>query len=170
MRFRYLCLTLGLFYTTSIATGSLWAAEMRQFNAIRTPAKVASLLPVSAEPVAEVAPVAIGVVAKAIREFAAAWNTPAVFNMITDDFVDKSILQDSTATNVPRDAKLKILAIQGVQTLQQARLKSPTGKDILLSTVIATVRTQIEFNDPTSGFVRLEGTNDYFLEVKEELG
>lgn len=127
MRLRPLCLTLGLFCAASLGASALWAAEMRQFNAIRTPANVASLLPVGAEPVAEVAPVAVGVVAKAVREFAAAWNTPAVFNMITDDFVDKSILQNSTATNIPRDAKLKILAIQGVQTLQQARLKSQTG-------------------------------------------
>lgn len=143
------------------------SAEMRQFNAIQSPAQVASLLPVGATPVTNIQPVPPAAIERTIRQFAAAWNTPDVNNFIAADFFDKSLFGDAFANKVPRDATLRVQSIQGIQTLQQALVTAPSGERQLISTVVATANTQIEFNDPTLGFVSLTGTNDYFLEVVE---
>lgn len=145
------------------------AREMRRFNAIRTPQQVAQLGGVQVDPVDRILPVDPRVAREAITRFIGAWNTPLINSVLAENFVDKSRFLDSTATNVPRTARLRLLSIQGVQTIAQGRRSSEEGERQLISTVVATVRTQVEFNDATSGFVRLEGTNDFYLTVTELL-
>ena len=86
-------------------------------------------------------------------------------SILADSFYDKSRLLDVMDTQVPRDARLSIQSIQGIQTLQQYRVPDAGGRDSLVSIVSATVRTQLEFNS-TNGFVRLPGTNEFLLKVK----
>ncbi|MEM7406341.1 MAG: hypothetical protein AAF458_13670 [Pseudomonadota bacterium] len=145
------------------------AREMRRFNAIRTPQQVAQFGGVQVDPVDRILPVDPRVARDAITKFIGAWNTPLINSILAENFVDKSRFLDSTATNVPRNARLRLLSIQGVQTIAQGRRSSEDGERQLISTVVATVRTQVEFNDATSGFVRLEGTNDFYLTVTELL-
>ena len=67
---------------------------------------------------------------------------------------------------VPRDAKLRIQSVQGIQTLQQyIKPGSGTSRGELVSIVSATVRTQLEFNSSTAGFVSRTGTNEFLLEI-----
>jgi hypothetical protein len=68
---------------------------------------------------------------------------------------------------VPRDAVLRVLGVQGVQTLEQYVQADDSGQAMLVSRVSATVRTQVEFDDPAAGFQRREGTNEIVLLVKE---
>ncbi len=83
--------------------------------------------------------------------------------MLATNFYDKSRLLDALNTNYPRDAKLRILAVQGVQTLAQYVQAGAGGVEQLVSRVSVTARTQVEFNDPRTGAQRLEGTNEYIL-------
>ena len=69
-------------------------------------------------------------------------------------------------TLVPRDAILSVQSVQGIQTLQQYLMPADEGED-LVSIVSATVRTQLEFNNPSTGFVRLPGVNEFVLQVTQ---
>ncbi len=81
---------------------------------------------------------------------------------------DKSRLLDVIAEEVPRDAKLRIVSVQGINTLDQYQRKV-TDRLVQVSMVSAIVRTQIEFTLPKFGFQRLDGTAEFTLEVTERL-
>jgi len=159
-----------LFCLATVLAATAHAAEMRRFQPIRSPVR-ALTAEQGAEPVAKIRPVAREKVDEAIKQLAAKWNTPEATEMLSEDFFDKSRLADSMAdaTKVPRDAKVRLVAVQGAQTLQQATRSDPDGARVLVSVVRVTATTQVEFNDPDEGFVRLEGANSYLLEIKEKL-
>ena len=87
--------------------------------------------------------------------------------MLADNFYDKSRLADALTTNVPRDARLRVVAIQGMQTLNQYLQNTPSGVEQRVSRVSVTVSTQVEYNDPQSGFRHLDGSNEYILRITE---
>ncbi len=168
-KFLTFILLIAAFLTTSTNAG-----EMRRYNPIRTPVLVASLLPEippGAEFVKEIMPIDRQIASKAVKDFAEAWNTPNMLNLLDSDFFDKSLLNNAMAskTKVPSDARLRLLSIQGIHTLQQVIASDPVYDRILHSIVLVTAKTQIEFNDAGEGFVRLPGTNDFLLQVKEKL-
>jgi hypothetical protein len=70
---------------------------------------------------------------------------------------------------LPRDAKLRVLGIESIQTLEQTIDVTPDDQQTRISVVTATVRSQLEFDDPVSGFTRLDGTNEFLLRIKEPL-
>jgi len=139
----------------------LHAQESRQFNRIATPQT--QLLPPGARAVVRVRPIAAAQVELAMQAVALAWNTPQLEPLLAPNFYDKSRLLDALNSAYPRDAKLRILAVQSVQTLGQYMQSQAGGDEQMVSRVAVTVRTQVEFNDPRTGAQHLEGTNEYIL-------
>lgn len=158
-----LILALTLFCATTVAE----ARELRRLNRIQTPDQSAALLPTGAVRIARVNPVPRAEVERFLDAFARDWNSGNQGGYVADDFVDRARLAENQDIRVPRDAVLKVQAVQGVQTVQQARLTTDDGERRVVSTVSATVRTRIEFNDQTLGFVVLTGTNDFLMEFQE---
>jgi len=149
-------------------TGSVpWAGSMRQFQPIKTPEGPVAAVPEGFETIADIRPVDREIVRKFMEDLANNWNTPQMLQMLSEDFYDKSLFHDSmmTVTKVPFDAKLKILSIRSIRTLQQMVGEDPQYGRVCVSIVEVTALTQILLNDPEAGFVKLEGVNDYLLRV-----
>lgn len=134
------------------------AREARRMSTIQRP----GALPENARRPSVMVPVDRGAVEQAVRAVAQAWNTGRLSDLLAADLEGGSRLQDTLAEVLPRDAKLTVLAVQGVSTLDQYL---QGGKRF--STVLVSVRTQVEFNDPRVGFQRLEGLNEWYFRVEE---
>ncbi len=79
-----------------------------------------------------------------------------------------AVLLDALDTKVPRDARLRVLAIDSIHTLEQSTSPGGAGrKPVRKSLVAVIVRTALEFNDPLEGFQRRDGENEYIFEVQE---
>ncbi|MCP5041853.1 MAG: hypothetical protein GY944_12560, partial [bacterium] len=103
------------------------------------------------------------------KEIYDAYNTPELAEHLADDFYDGQRLVDSIDAQVPRDARMRVLAIQAPQTLSQRREQGPSG-DVLVSTISVSVRAQLEYSDPRRGFQRLEGTSELVIRIREAAG
>ncbi len=145
----------------SLMTATVDAREFRRTAPIITPTSA----PPGLNPVDKIQPVDRRVIEDAIQKLMDAWNTGGLENLLSDNFFDKARLLDAIAEDVPRDARIRILAVEGVQTLQQ--FVGPEDGDgfLLISVVTAIVRTQVEFDDPVLGFRRLEGRGEYVFEI-----
>lgn len=137
------------------------APHAREFRAL-TPIVRPEAPPPGAQAVAVIRPVPRLWVEQAVHAVARAWNTGELDPLFAADFTAKSRLLDTIAEVVPRDARLNILGIQAVSTLNQYRLG-----EALVSTVSAVVRGQVEFIDPRTGYQRLEGTAEWYFRVEE---
>lgn len=162
MRHALLILLTALFAACSLAQ----AQETRQFNRIAIP-DAAQRLPPGARALASPQPVSPERIDEAVQAVVTAWNTPKLAPLLADYFYGKSRLLDALNTKVPRDAKLRVLSVQGMQTLLQYVQKNESGVEQLKSRVSVTVRTQVEYNDPQAGFQRLDGTNEVILIITE---
>ena len=89
--------------------------------------------------------------------------------VLAESFFDRDRLVDNLTEALPRDAKLRVLGVESIQTLEQTIEVAPDGRQTRISVVSATVRSQFEFTDAVSGFIRLDGTNEYLLRIKEPL-
>ncbi len=142
------------------------AAEFRMLNPIRTPD---TALPEGAKEVDQIRPVDRELVRLIMEKLLSAWNGPELTKLLSDTFFDKLRLEFKL-TEIPRDAKLRLLGLQGMQTLSQHIQKNDkTGSKDVVSRVSVTARTQIEFNDLQSGFQRIPGVNEYVIQVKQKL-
>jgi hypothetical protein len=141
------------------------AREFRTLNEIQA----AALVPDSAAAVQKLIPVNQALVDQAVEQIMSQWSTPAMQEYLGKDFYDANRLEDVIDTLVPRDAEIRILGVSGVQTLQQYVEESATGVPVRVSRVSVTVRTQLEYNDPENGLVRLPGTTEYILKFREAL-
>ena len=145
------------------------APEARQFRLlipIATHEAPTAQLPEGAIPVDEVTPWQRSELEPIVRDLIAKWNTPQMAETLDEGFYDKSRLLDSINSGLPREATLRLQSIQGIQTLQQYVVPDPdgiTGKRVTLVSV--TVRTQIEFNSPTQGFVNRPGVIELILKI-----
>jgi hypothetical protein len=108
------------------------------------------------------------IVAKAMQDLAAAWNTPNLDSMLDRNFVDKSRLEDTLLQAVPRDAELRVLGMRGINTLRQDFRVLPNGNLLRTSIVSVITDTQTEFDDPVQGFQRLDGVQEYVFRIEEE--
>lgn len=152
----------------ALSTDHVFSQEFRALRPIATPETAP--LPAGAQPVdGAFVPVDRRAVEEATRDLLAKWNTPEFGDALAETFFDRTRLQDALDTAVPRDARLGLLSVQGVQTLDQQVVPDPTGLpiDTVVSTVSATVRLQAEFNDPSRGFQRREGVNELILRVTQ---
>lgn len=136
------------------------AREFRVMNAIPAPAR----LPDGASAVQELTPVDRRIIEATVRKLAESWNTQDLEKYLGDDFYDKQRLSDNIRNFIQRDGKLRVLGVQGQQTLQQYK---ENGK--LVSRVSVVVNTQIEFNHPTAGFQRFPGRTELVFKVKQRL-
>jgi hypothetical protein len=86
-----------------------------------------------------------------------------------EELYDSARLTQAVQRNVPKDAKLRLLSVQGVQTLQQYRLE-PTANSggKLVSVVTALANTQLEYQG-ANGLVSLPGRNEYRLKITQAL-
>jgi hypothetical protein len=138
-----------------------YAQEGRAFNPIARPAARAAL-PDGAVRVTPPRSISRERIERAVATVAAAWNDRRVGEVLSRDFPRAQELADAMQTRVPRDASLRVLAIQGWRVLDQYAL---AGK--LVSKVSITLRTQVEFNDAASGFQAREGVNEYVLKLSD---
>ena len=156
---------ISILFLALIMPSYIYASELRHIRPIPTP----GVPPRKALPPEKIKPVPRELVEDAVKELIQAWNNNNLEEVLSEDFYDKDLLLDAMSEKVPRDAELRILSIQGIQTLSQHVEVEPSGEKWLVSTVSATVRTQVEFNDPDTGFQRREGTNEYIFLVKEKV-
>lgn len=141
------------------------AREFRVINPIVTPERI----PQNAERIDRLRPVNRKLVEQAVRAMAEAWNSGRLDPILDPDrFYNKDRLLDTIAEVVPRDARLTVLSVGGVTTLEQY-FQPRKGYKHQISVVAAIVRTQIEFTDPEQGFLRLEGRNEFVFEIAERV-
>lgn len=162
----YRGLLLPLIVAGSFTQGGI-ASEFRSRIPIRTPARP----PEGAVRVSTVQPVDPRLVEDAVRKLYAAYgySTGAIAGMLAPSFPDRSRLLNTINQRVPRDARLRVLGIQSIRTLDQfLRTDAASGAEERVSTVTATVRSQLEYNDRDVGFQRLEGTIEYLFRVKQK--
>ncbi len=143
----------------------LWAAEFRSIQPISKPIGKSTRAD-GAEAVAEPVPVARGAIESATRELLAAWNAGDLEGALDEEFFDKSRLLDAVDERVPRDATIRLLGVQGSQTLEQYE-RMENGVTILESVVSVTATTQMEFTDASMGFRQLRGMNEFVLRIEQ---
>lgn len=114
-------------------------------------------------------PVPVALVKQQVEGLVSRWNTPEMQQDLAKSFRDSQRLMENMDVVVPRDATMRLMAVQGVQTLKQFKRAGEDGEPAhRVSIVSATVSTQLEYQSP-SGFVRLPGVNEFVLEISEEL-
>lgn len=141
-----------------------WAQEFRTLNPVSTPLRP----PKGAIPVENIQPVSHGTVENAVREIFSTWNKGSLEKYIGNEFYDRTRLMDSMMTNVPKDANIRFISLQGNQTINQYQKRSESGNLQIISTISVNAITQIEFNDISKGFRKLDGTNEYIIRITEE--
>lgn len=143
-----------------------WAAEFRLPTSFPV-SKEAN--PPAPAPEATV-PVDRALVEKGIQQVLSAWNKGDLDKHVSKELFDKTRLLDNIQTKVPRDAVIRLLGMQGVQTLGQRSKVDPKhpGRSLMVSTVSITAQTQINFNEPGRGYQRVEGTNEFILKITQE--
>ncbi len=151
-----------------LLSGVSQASEFRSFRPVLTPSIGAATVGTALRSRSVMKPVSRDIAGKAMEKIIAAWNENSVGSVLGDDFFDKSRVDDAMNAKVPRDARIEVLAIRSVQTLGQQIVDSAHGR-LLVSRVSVTARTQLTFNDPTNGYQRREGTNEYILRIKQRL-
>ncbi|MBP7232883.1 MAG: hypothetical protein KBA28_13235 [Syntrophaceae bacterium] len=153
-------IAITIFFASVTASGQ----EFRTINAVPTPGKT----PSGASLLEEVRPIAKNQATESIGKVMSSWNSGEIQQFLGNDFYDKNGLTDAIGSKVPRDAAIRILSVQGVQTLQQFQKKKDGGGNEIISEVSVTADTQIEYNDPTKGFVKFSGLNEYIIRITEE--
>ena len=156
-------LTIILFITIIGSTAE--ARQFRMTTPITTPNVTPAGLPEGSKPVETIVPLSRSEVEPKVRAIVSKWNTSDMAATLGEDFYQKSRLMDVVDAGVPTDASLRLLSIQGVQTLQQYRVPDSSDQsEKLVSLVSVTVNTQLEYRS-TSGHVRIPGTNEMIIKV-----
>lgn len=139
------------------------AQEGRAFNPIARPA-ARPALPDGALRVTPPLPVPRERVEAAVATVAKAWSDKRLETVLAPGFQRRAELADAMQAKVPRDAKLRVVAIQGWQVLDQHRRDGE-----LVTQVSVTVRTQVEFSD-AAGFQARDGTNEWVMTIRTREG
>lgn len=95
-----------------------------------------------------------------LQDIVSSWNTDHFGEYLSDDFYDRERLLRAINDKVPKDARLRMLALQDVRLLEQKEEEEETSY-----IVSASVRTSLEFEDPNEGFQSLEGENELILKI-----
>ena len=166
---RVLGLLFSLFFLAVFVPFQVNGRGFRRLNQISSPAK-AKKMPNGAKAVKKTIAIPRQVLRKAVMDVMSSWNKQDFETALDDTLYDKRRLLDSMDRKAPADARIRVIATRGIQILQQyiTPADSAHGKPVLTSVVKATVRSQIEYNDPQKGFQRIDGTNDYILRLTME--
>tara|TARA_R110002049_G_scaffold116188_1_gene268619 strand:- start:426 stop:938 length:513 start_codon:yes stop_codon:yes gene_type:complete len=154
---------------TLIVPASVESRQFRAIQAIPTPQTLTRDLPPGAVVSETIEPIPHETVERRMGQLIAKWNTPEMEETLAQEFYDRTRLLDTVETQVPKDAKLRLLGVQSAQTLQQYHLPGPNGRFATQVSIVAAVaRTQIEYSG-AGGLVRLPGTNEFLLKVEKTL-
>jgi hypothetical protein len=143
----------------------VFGQEMRAINPVSTPAR----LRIGGEAVEKPIPLNVETVRSNVERVFDTWNNGDVSNMLSDNFYDKARFGDAMQTDIPRDSKLKVVGMGAMQTLEQRIVTDPDGTRRRVTLGSVNVNSQVEFNDPKNGFVRVPGTNEIVFEMSEKL-
>ena len=114
-------------------------------------------------------PVDRKVVDEAVRMIFENYNTPAMEDMLADDFNDKTRVLDAIE-GIPRDAIIRVRSVQGIQVYDQTFTPSPSGgPGIRTSIVSVTVDAQMEFTGADGQKERRIGVNELILRIHERI-
>jgi len=139
--------------------------EFRRRLAIPSPSQLAP----GVRPVANPQPVDRKVIEAGVEQIFAAFSEGGrgIDRLLANDFVNRQRLIDDIGVRVPRDARLRVIAVQSVRTMEQVETTGDDGRPVRISRVVATVRSQLEYNDPIAGFRRLDGVADYIFRIEQ---
>jgi len=156
-----------LIFVFSILVLPQWAIgqEMRSINPIATPVR----LKIGGDVVKQPVPLDTEKVRNNVEGLFNKWNNGDVTDMLSDNFYDKTRFGDAMQTNIPRDSKVKVMGMGSVQTLEQRIVTDPDGSKRKVTLGSVNVNSQVEFNDPSKGFVRVPGTNEIVFEMSEKI-
>ncbi|MDX1922458.1 MAG: hypothetical protein SFW65_04955 [Alphaproteobacteria bacterium] len=136
------------------------ASEFRDINRINRKGAV----PAGAQEVETLKMVDRALVRQAVEKIMASWNTPQLEKYLGEKFHNKERLMDTISTFAQRDAKVTVLAIQNLNTLQQF-----TDGSNIVSRVSVIARTQIQFTDPNLAAKTADGTVEYILKITQPI-
>jgi hypothetical protein len=106
------------------------------------------------------------VVEEAVHRIYAAYNTPDFRQYLSERFYDPERLVEAIAEKVPREAVLRLVSINSIQTVSQQPAKDELGRETVESLVLVVVRAQMEFTN-AQGFQRREGESELVLRFRE---
>ena len=173
--------------TTIICTLAFQTAQARQFRRmapipvqpsaeVLDPSSGMSVLSPSGanatlQTIEELTPLNEQLIVNEVQKIVQSWNTAGLSTYLHEYFPQRFQLLSVLQRDIPRDAKLQMLAIQNISTLNQA-LGLTTGYNTRnrISTVVATVHLQLRFIDPFKGVVTLPHTSQFYLRVVEVEG
>jgi len=145
------------------------AQEFRQMRPIAAPGvQEKAPAPEGAKEVPRIRLLDRKAVEKAMQMLVDSWNTQGMANHLLETFYDKSRLMDVLEGKIPRDARLRLLAVRSFRILNQY-LKPASDGDLLISSVSVTARTQVEWNHPVQGFQRYPGEQVYILRITQKV-
>lgn len=171
--FSFASLALALMFITLFGfalLGFTLPADAREFRAIK-PISAMAIIPEGAQPPQEFKPVPTELVDQAVEQLMEAWGTPQMQDYLSKNFFDKDRLTDVIDTLVPRDALVRVLSVQGIQTVQQWEEVAPNDPQTMLrvSRVSVVVRTQLEFTNVDGVLETKPGTTEYILKFKQRI-
>lgn len=150
-----------------LVSGTAAAQTFRSFQAIPVPdAATRQAILLRGGAAAGIRQVPRDVVEEAVRRIYAAYNTPDFPQYLSELFYDPERLAEAIAEKVPREAALRLISINSVQTVSQKPAKDERGRDTLESLVLVVVRAQMEFTN-AQGFQRREGESELVLRFRE---
>lgn len=163
----FTCISILLLLLILSSQNNAHARQFRLIKPIATADQSDSSLPAGAESVEQIQGFKRSEIEPLVRDVISKWNTSDMSSILSDEFYDKSRLLDVMDTGVPRDATITIQSVQGIQTLGQYIVPGSGGeRGEIVSTVSATVRTQIEYNNSSGNLVKTNGVNELLLEVR----
>jgi len=136
------------------------ASEFREINRINR----AGAVPDGAKQLKATVAVSRELIRRNVEKLLAAWNKPKLENMLSDKFHNKERLLDTISSYAGRDARLRLLSLQNVNTLQQYE---EGGQ--LVSRVSVIARTQMEYSLPGTGARTADGTVEYILKIRQPI-
>lgn len=116
-------------------------------------------------------PVERDLVRRALDRIVEAWNRRRLETVLGPGFYDRERLLRFLETSVPRDARLRLIALRDMMVLDQSLgMPHPDGSVPVVTEVLVEARTQITWN-PTglSTFRRVDGLNEYRLTLRYRL-
>ncbi|NLI75004.1 MAG: hypothetical protein GX442_01020 [Candidatus Riflebacteria bacterium] len=108
---------------------------------------------------------------EAMQRLVLSWNQGDAARHLSSDFVDRERFLTSWDGQVPRDARVRLLSVEGVQPLDQDNRLEGSPPTLLHVNTRISVRatTQVEYNDPQRGFQRREGRNEYIFRIRQRI-
>jgi hypothetical protein len=150
-----------------LAAGSASAQTFRSFQTIPVPDPATrEAMRLRGAAGAGIRQVPRDVVEEAVHRIYSAYNTPDFRQYLSERFYDPERLVEAIAEKVPREAVLRLVSLNSIQTVSQQPAKDELGRETVESLVLVVVRAQMEFTN-AQGFQRREGESELVLRFRE---